>query len=124
MLQIGAESGSNTNSDSHRTYHLTEHPSQPFQNSMNSCSVPYVELVVESGVGNSDVPDPMIRMDYSLDGKTFKGDWSRRIGKIGDFKHRTIWRRKLGRVPRFVSIRFTLSDACKPVILQLVADVV
>ena len=96
---------------------------QPFQNNMNSFSVPYLELTMEAGVGNDAVPDPFIRMDRSLDGKTFKDERSRRIGKIGDYTRRTIWRRN-GRAARFEVFRFTLSDAVKPVIIQLVADVV
>lgn len=96
---------------------------QPFQNNMQSFTVPYLELTMEAGVGNEAVPDPFIRMDRSLDGKTFKDERARRIGKIGEFGRRTIWRRN-GRVARFEVLRFTLSDPVKPVIIQLTADIV
>lgn len=96
---------------------------QPFQNDMNTMFVSSIELTVESGVGNSDAPDPVIVMDMSLDGgKTFKFSRERRLGKQGEYKHRTIWRRN-GRVPRFVVLRFVLSDPVKPVILQLTANI-
>jgi len=97
---------------------------QPFQNNMQAVMVPTLELTMEAGVGNDDVVNPKIRMDLSDDGgKTFKDDRTRSIGKIGEFKRRTIWRRN-GRFARFVVMRFTLSDAIKPVIIQLTADIV
>lgn len=96
---------------------------QPFQNNMDSFSVPSIELTIESGVGNSLVSDPLIRMDFSNDGKTFGPDRSRPMGKIGDYKRRAIWRRN-GRMPRFCVVRFTMSEPVKPVIIQLTADIV
>ena len=96
---------------------------QPFQNNMQPFVVPYLELTVESGVGNTDEPDPEIILDISLDGgKTFEYPRARSIGQIGDYTARAIWRR-LGRVPRFSVYRFTLSDPVKPVIISLTADI-
>lgn len=96
---------------------------QPFQNNMQPYFVPYLELTVESGVGNTDEPDPEIIMDVSRNGgKTFEYPRSRPIGQIGDYTARAIWRR-LGRVPRFAIYRFTLSDPVKPVIIALTADI-
>lgn len=95
---------------------------QPFQNNMKPVFFPSLELTMESGVGNSDVPDPKIRMDVSRDGKTFSDDRTRRIGKVGEYSNRAIWRRN-GRFSRFAVIRFTLSDAVKPVIIQLTGDI-
>lgn len=98
--------------------------SQPFQNNMESFSVPEIELTMEAGVGNGDVADPVVRMDRSVNGgKTFTYERSRKMGKIGDYKRRTIWRRN-GRASRYEIFRFTLSDAVKPVIIQLTADIV
>lgn len=94
---------------------------QPFQNTMKALFVPELELTMEAGVGNEDVPNPQVRMDRSVDGKTWGDDRTRRIGKIGDYKRRTIWRR-LGRAARFEIFRFTLTDAVKPVIIQLTAN--
>lgn len=95
---------------------------QPFQNNMKSISVPSIELTMESGVGNDDVLEPKIRMDRSLDGKLFKDERSRKIGRKGEFSKRAIWRRN-GRAARFEIFRFTLSDPVKPVIIQLTADI-
>ena len=95
---------------------------QPFQNNMQSFLLPSVELAVESGVGNAAVPDPVIRMERSKNGKTWSDQRARRIGKIGEFEHRAIWR-KNGRAARFESLAFILSDAVKPVIIGLYADI-
>ena len=96
---------------------------QPFQNNMQSIFVPSLELTVESGVGNSSVVDPVIAMDRSVDGKTWSDQRLRKLGKIGEYNRRAIWRRN-GRASRFEVFRFTLSDAVKPVIIQLTANIV
>lgn len=95
---------------------------QPFLNNLKPFFVPYMELTVESGVGNG-VVDPMIRMQLSLDGgKTYRDNRDRPIGKTGEYERRAVWRR-MGRIPRFAVFRFTLSDAIKPVIIGLFADI-
>jgi len=96
---------------------------QPFQNDMQSIFVPSLELTVESGVGNDDVVDPVIAMDRSVDGKTWSDQRLRKLGKVGEYNRRAIWRRN-GRASRFEVFRFTLSDAVKPVIIQLTANVI
>ena len=90
---------------------------QPFANLGNSVRVPSIELTIESGVGNSDRPDPMISMDVSRDGKTFTYERSRSMGKIGEYNRRAIWF-KNGRFPRFTVFRFKFSDPVKPVIIK------
>lgn len=93
---------------------------QPFSNNGDSLKVPLLELTVESGVGNSDVPDPKISMARSLDGKKFLYEQTRSTGKIGEFNRRAQWRRQ-GRFARFEVLRFRMSDAVKPVIIKLEA---
>lgn len=96
---------------------------QPFQNNMQPIFLPEIELVVESGVGNAEVSEPLIALEISKDGgKTWGYQRTRKIGKVGEFSKRAIWR-KNGRVARFFVLRFTLSDAVKPVIIQLNANV-
>jgi hypothetical protein len=96
---------------------------QPFQNNMKSIFVPSLELTVESGVGNDAVEEPVITLERSRDGKTWADTRTRSIGKVGEFNRRAIWRR-CGRVSRFEIFRFTLTDAVKPVILQLNAEII
>lgn len=96
---------------------------QPFQNNFQPYFVPYLELTVESGVGNSSDPDPQIVLERSLDGgKTFTYSRARPMGKVGEYQRRAVWRR-LGRVSRFDLYRFTLSAPVKPVIIALTADI-
>jgi len=95
---------------------------QPLQNTGNAFFISALELTVESGVGNSEVVDPQITLEVSRDGgKTYSDGKARKIGKIGEYTKRVIWRR-LGRIPRFAVFRFSLSEAVKPVIIQLIAE--
>jgi hypothetical protein len=93
---------------------------QPFANLGRSVKVPRIELTMESGVGNSDRPDPKVSMEISDDSKKFKDQRIRSIGKIGEFDTRQIWLRN-GRAPRFRVLRFRMSDPVKPVIIKLEA---
>lgn len=88
----------------------------------NSIKVPSIEVTVESGVGNSDRPDPVISMDISRDGKTFTYERTRSMGKVGEYDRRAIWH-KNGRFPRFVILRFKMSDPVKPVMIKAEAKV-
>lgn len=95
---------------------------QPFSNLGNSIKVPSIELTVESGVGNSDRPDPKVSMDVSRDGKTFTYERSRSMGRVGEYNRRAVWYRN-GRFPRFVVLRFKMSDPVRPVIIKCEAKV-
>ena len=96
---------------------------QPFQNNMQSFTVPSIEATVESGVGNTAAPNPQIMMETSSDGgKTWSFGRSRDIGAIGQYKNRSIWRRN-GRFARFIVMRFSVTDPIKPVFIQLTADI-
>lgn len=86
--------------------------------------IPSIELTMESGVGDFETEDPQIRMAFSKDAKTFSNEISRSIGKVGEYTKRIIWRRSLGRFPRFAVLQFTMSAMVKPVIIKLEADIV
>lgn len=94
---------------------------QPMANSGNSFRISHMELTMEAGIGNG-VPEPMVSMSISEDLKTFDYERSRKIGAIGKYGQRTIWR-KLGRVPRFAIFKFRISDPIKPVVIKLEANV-
>mgnify|MGYP000161714812 CR=1 FL=1 len=95
---------------------------QPFANQGESLTVSELEITPESGVGNSECPDPQIMMSRSKDGKLFYSDRLRSMGKIGEYSRRVIWRR-LGRVARFEVFKFVMSDKVKPVIIKLEASI-
>jgi len=94
----------------------------PFSNNSERILVPSIELTVESGVGNAESPDPVISMDRSRDGKSFSQRQIRRVGKVGEYDHRAIWRR-LGRAARFEIFRWRMSDKVKWVLIKLEAEI-
>ena len=95
---------------------------QPLINETRSFRIPSIELTMESGVGNGIV-DPLVSMSISENAKTFFYERSRKIGKIGKYGQRTIWR-KNGRVPRFGVFRFRVSDQIKAVVIRLDMDLI
>lgn len=101
---------------------IRQFTTMPFQNNMGAMFVPWIELTVESGVGDATTPDPQITMFRSKDGRTFSNGRTISMGKIGEYEKRCIWRRN-GRVPRFESFRFRMSDPVKFVAIQLTAKV-
>lgn len=94
---------------------------QPLTNQGASFRISRVELTMESGVGNG-VEEPLVSMAISEDLKTFQYERSRKLGAIGKYGQRLIWR-KLGRVPRFAIFKFRISDPIKPVVIKLEANV-
>lgn len=93
---------------------------QPFANAGNEVRVPRLELTMESGVGNSDAPDPEVSLSVSKDAKNFGPERVRKVGRIGEYSRRTIWTRN-GRYARYVVFKFRLSDPIKPVFIKLEA---
>lgn len=91
---------------------------QPLSNLGDAISVPELELTMEAGVGDLSTTNPLIGLEVSKDSRKYSDPIKRKIGKIGEFYKRTIWH-KLGRFPRWVVFRFTLSDKVKPVIISL-----
>lgn len=94
----------------------------PFSNLGERLLVPMIELTMESGTGNFDDPEPKIRMERSVDGKTWYDSRTRNIGKVGEFKKRAIWRRN-GRAARLELFRFLTSAKVKIVMAKLEANI-
>lgn len=93
----------------------------PISNKGKSFRIAQVELTMEAGVGNG-IPDPMVSMTVSKNLKTFTYERNRKIGKIGRYGQRTIWR-KLGRYPRFALFKFRISDPIRPIVVKLEMDI-
>lgn len=94
----------------------------PLANKGMPFRLPKIELTMEAGIGNG-VAEPIVSMAISEDAKTFAYERNRKIGAIGKYKNRAIWR-KNGRVPRFAIFKFRVSDPVKPVVIKLEADIV
>jgi len=82
-----------------------------------------LEADFEAGTGLTlgQGSDPIVRMDYSDDGgRTFSSEFSRSIGKIGEYGHETVWNRQ-GRFPNSRTIRFTVTDPVKATLIRIAA---
>ena len=77
-----------------------------------------LELTMESGVGNADDVNPVIELQTSKNGKTFNNPRPRKIGAIGEYHKRIVWKRN-GRFPKISVLRFTMSSKVKFVIIKL-----
>lgn len=93
-----------------------------FQNQGVPFTVPFIELTMESGVGNAASPDPQVRMDRSKDGKTWSDERPRSVGKVGEYNRRIAWRQN-GRASRSEVFRFKYAEPCRAVITKAEADV-
>lgn len=85
---------------------------QPLYNNSNSFTLPQIELVCETGVGNELAPDPKVRMQISRDGTLFENPRTRELGRIGNRAIRPIWY-KNGRISAIGSFKVTVSDPVK-----------
>ena len=81
-----------------------------------------LEATFEAGVGDSNTPDPQIRMSVAHDGKSFGNELLRSIGGVGQFEQRAIWYR-LGRFARMSVVEFIMSDPVNPTFIKLEARV-
>jgi len=81
-----------------------------------------IEATFQAGVGLTvgQGSNPVIRMDFSDDNRNFSSEFSRSIGKIGEFGHETVWRRQ-GQIPKFRTIRFTVTDPINANLIQISA---
>lgn len=95
---------------------------KPFTQEGDSIFSHELEISMQTGVGDATTPDPQIRMDYSDDeGRTFDGEISKSMGKIGEFKTRVRWTR-LGRIPNNRILRFKMTDPVEYNIYSLFAN--
>lgn len=87
---------------------------QPIENIGNGqgFSLSRIEATTESGVGDSTVEDPVIRMALSRDGVTFGPTRSRKLGKVGERDKRQVWFSN-GWFPRRAVLKFIQSDKVK-----------
>jgi hypothetical protein len=91
---------------------------QPFTNLGNEIVINNLELTMESGMGNQDVPNPVVSMSASSDGKTFRTERVRKAGRLGEYGKRINWYRN-GRFERLVVLLFRLSEPIKSAFIKL-----
>lgn len=95
---------------------------QPFSETGNTLSVPSLELLFEMGVGNEAVPNPVVRISTSNNGKTFTDERILPLGKVGEYQRRAI-RNRMGRFSHMALFKIILSDAVKPVFIRMQANI-
>ena len=91
---------------------------QPFSNLGDEIIANMLELTMESGVGTTEVPDPVASLAASSDSKRFGPERVRKIGKKGEFDRRTVWYRN-GRFDRFVVLQFRMSEPVASAFIKL-----
>lgn len=80
------------------------------------------ELVAETGVGNSSVPDPQVAMTFSRDGgRTWSNEMWRSLGRVGEYLTRAVWRQRVQF--RQLQINLKITDACRRFVLGYYADI-
>ena len=92
---------------------------QPFF-SEEGMTVPKLEFVVETGVGNSIDPDPKMSLEISRDGVIFGQPRNVSIGQEGEYSKRVVWRQN-GSATRLLKLRFKITARVKKVLIKLVA---
>jgi hypothetical protein len=92
------------------------------ENNRERATLYALELFCETGVGTLEVPDPMVIMQYSRDGgRTWSNEMWRALGRIGEYLTRAVWRPNVEF--RQLSIRFTLPDKTRRLVMGYFADV-
>jgi hypothetical protein len=82
----------------------------------------FIEMFIETGVGNSDSTDPAWLFSYTDDGKTWTNAISRAMGKVGEYTKRLVWRR-MGRIPASRVLRWKTDDPVKIAIYKWVSEI-
>ena len=94
--------------------------SQPFSQDGLPVFAGEFEATFEAGVGLINQQEPVVRMDYSDDGRTFSNETQRSIGKVGEYGQRAVWRRQ-GRFPVSRTVRLTMTDPVKGNLIRIAA---
>jgi len=97
---------------------LSYFTTQPLYMNSNSFTLPQIELVCETGVGNPDCLDPKVRLEISRDGAQFENPRTRQLGASGNRSIRPTWY-KNGRVSALAVLKVSISDPVKRAIYAI-----
>lgn len=95
---------------------------QPFNQNGEVFFARQYEMVMETGVGNSDSTNPVVDHSFSDNGVNFFQTTNREIGEAGQFDTRLVWRR-MGRIPRQRVLEFKVTEPCKVVFYRIEANI-
>lgn len=82
----------------------------------------YIKLVLDSGQGLEDGTDPLIRMSYSDDGRTYTPERTRSAGKVGEYNIVPRWD-QLGTTRRYRIFNFKMDAPVRWVVMKVVINV-
>jgi len=100
---------------------LRRRATRPYFLERKRVGCPKLELVTKVGVGNSSVTDPQVFLEISKNGgKTWHSRRQKSLGKVGEYKKKTIWRRN-GFSYDWV-YRWTVTDAVDVEFYEAYAD--
>jgi hypothetical protein len=97
----------------------------PIEAKGKSIYVKALELTLDAGQGtiSGQGVNPKVMLDFSDDGsRTWSNEFTREMGKIGEYFRRVEWRR-LGRAPAHRVWRFRVSDPVKTTFIKLEAEI-
>lgn len=101
---------------------LTEIGLPTIENNRNKMTLYSFETYFESGVGNSNDPNPQIILQYSKDGgRLFSNELWRSMGAVGEYNTRAVWR--MGIQFRQLQIRLKLPSKVKRFAISYFADI-
>jgi hypothetical protein len=95
----------------------------PFSQNGQAVFAGEFEATMQAGMGltTGQGSDPQMRMSFSDDGgRTISDEFSRSIGKIGEYGHRSIWRQQ-GRFPVSRMITLVVTDKVRANLIRLAA---
>ena len=101
---------------------IAEFATKPFSNMGQRLLVSSIELTLEAGVGNANDTDPVISMSRSTDGRTWTPRRERKLGRVGEYGKRAIWRRN-GRAASYEVFKWSISSKVKKVFIKLEANI-
>lgn len=102
---------------------LREFSTQPFNFDGAPVFANQYEMVMATGVGNAESPNPVVQHSYSENGMNFTPTLTRKMGEAGNYGHRVVWRR-MGKIDRDRVLKFSTYEPVETSFFRLEADVV
>ncbi len=93
--------------------------SEHYHNTNLTLFLDELEIIMEVGVGliTGEYTEPKGTLEVSRDGgKTWQSYGTRTLGKMGEYEHRVVWRRNLGKA-RVFTFRYSITDPVRAYVL-------
>jgi hypothetical protein len=94
---------------------------QTLENNSEEMFFNSIEVILDSGQGLEDGTDPLIRMSYSDNGRTYTPERTRSAGKVGEYNRKARWN-QLGSTSRYRIFKFLFDAPVRWVIMKVVVN--